>query len=80
VYVAYFGNAMIGVRAPMLPSGARLAAAGRVLERARTFSDLPPGVAFWYENSNGLAEIAVNLGRADRDLGLTVGSPVEIIS
>jgi S-adenosylmethionine hydrolase len=79
VYVDYFGNAMVGVRAAMLPSGARLAAAGRVLERARTFSDLPPGVAFWYENSNGLAEIAVNLGRADRDLGLTIGSPVEII-
>ena len=40
VYVDYFGNAMVGVRAAMLPSGARLAAAGRVLERARTFSDL----------------------------------------
>jgi S-adenosylmethionine hydrolase len=63
-----------------LPSGARLAAAGRVLERARTFSDLPPGDAFWYENSNGLAEIAVNQGRADRTLGLAIGSPVEVLS
>jgi S-adenosylmethionine hydrolase len=63
-YVDQFGNAMTSVRAAMLPSEARLAAAGRVLERARTFSDLPPGAAFWYENSNGLAEIAVNLGRA----------------
>jgi hypothetical protein len=54
----------------MLPPGARLTAAGRVLDRARTFSDLPPGAAFWYENSNGLAELAVNQGRADRDLGL----------
>ena len=52
---------------------------GRVLDRARTFSDLPPGAAFWYENSNGLAEIAVNQGRADRDLGLAIGSPVEIV-
>jgi S-adenosylmethionine hydrolase len=50
------------------------------VERARTFSDLPPGTAFWYENSNGLAEIAVNQGRADRDLGLAIGAPVEIIS
>jgi len=47
----------------MLARDGRLAAAGRVLERARTFSDLPPGGAFWYENSNGLAEIAVNQGR-----------------
>jgi S-adenosylmethionine hydrolase len=35
------------------------------LERAETFSDRPPGAAFWYENSNGLAEIAVNQGRAN---------------
>jgi len=53
--------------------------AGRVLERARTFSDLPVGTAFWYENSNGLAEIAVNQLRADRELGLSIGIPIEII-
>ena len=56
----------------MLPPGARLAAAGRMLERATTFSDRPPGAPFWYENSNGLVEIAVNQGRADRDLGLAI--------
>jgi hypothetical protein len=62
----------------VLPPGARLAVAGRVLERARTFGDVPPGAAFWYENANGLAEIAVNRGRADRDLGLGVGADVAI--
>jgi hypothetical protein len=56
VYVDHFGNAMTGVRAAMLPSNARLAAAGQLLERERTFSDRPPGAVFWYENSNGLAE------------------------
>lgn len=80
VYVDHFGNAMTGIRATMLPSDARLVAAGRVLERARTFSDRPPDAAFWYENSNGLAEIAVNQGRADRDLGLAIGSRVEIVA
>jgi S-adenosyl-L-methionine hydrolase (adenosine-forming) len=79
VYVDHFGNAMTGLRASMLAGGARLAVAGRALERATTFSDRPPGTAFWYENSNGLAEIAVNRGRADRDLGLGIGSMVEII-
>ena len=52
---------------------------GRVLERAGTFSDRPPGTAFWYENSNGLVEIAVNQGRADHALGLSIGVPVEIV-
>ena len=80
VYIDHFGNAMTGLRAGMLPPNARLAAAGRVLERQRTFSDRPKGVAFWYENSNGLAEIAVNQGRADCDLGLVIGTPVEIVA
>jgi S-adenosyl-L-methionine hydrolase (adenosine-forming) len=79
VYVDRFGNAMTGLRAAMLPGNARLAAAGRVLERARTFSDQQPGSAFWYENSNGLAEIAVNQGRADRELGLSIGAQVDIV-
>ena len=78
IYVDHFGNAMTGLRAAMLREGARLAAAGRVLESATTFSDRPPGAAFWYQNSNGLAEIAVNRGRAD-ELGLAIGSPVEIV-
>ena len=80
VYVDHFGNALTGLRATMLPEGTRLATSGQVLERANTFSDLLPGGAFWYENSNGLAEIAVNQGRADRVLGLTIGTPVTILS
>jgi len=37
-------------------------------------------MAFWYENSNGLAEIAVNQGRADHALGLAVGSAIVVIT
>ena len=50
-----------------------------MFQRAGTFSGRPIGTAFWYENSNGLVEIAVNQGRADRDLGLAIGSPVEMV-
>jgi S-adenosyl-L-methionine hydrolase (adenosine-forming) len=70
---------MTGLRAAMLAPSARLSAAGRVLERATTFIDRQPGTAFWYENANGLAEIAVNQGRA-LELGLSIGVPVEIVS
>jgi S-adenosylmethionine hydrolase len=37
-----------------------------------------PGAPFWYVNSNGLVEIAVNGGRADRVLDLSIGSAAEI--
>jgi len=79
VYIDHFGNAVTGLRALMLQHDAKLVATGRVLEPARTFSDRPPGTAFWYENSNGLVEIAVNQGRADSELGLTIGMPIEIV-
>src|SRR5215831_12382018 len=79
VYIDHFGNAMTGLRVAQLLPAARLVVAGRILERARTFSEREPGTSFWYENSNGLAEIAVNQGRADRELGLSIGVPVEIV-
>ena len=75
VYIDHFGNAMTGLRASTIPQGATLDVAGRRLARARTFADVAPGTAFWYENANGLAEIAVNRGRADA-LGIAVGAPV----
>jgi S-adenosyl-L-methionine hydrolase (adenosine-forming) len=78
VYIDRYGNAMTGLRAALLPAGSRLTVSGRLLKRARTFSDVPPGDAFWYENSNGLAEIAVNGGRAAEALDLVIGSPVAI--
>jgi S-adenosyl-L-methionine hydrolase (adenosine-forming) len=78
-YIDRFGNAMTGMRAAALPEGARLAVAGRALRRARTFSEVAPGEACWYENANGLAEISVNSGRADAALGIAIGSPVRVL-
>ncbi len=80
VYVDGFGNAMTGLRAAGLAPAGRLRAGGREIAAARTFSAVAPGEAFWYENANGLAEIAVNRGRADRVLGLKVSSPVEVVA
>lgn len=78
IYVDHYGNAMTGHRAATIPDGTALAVAGRRLVRARTFGDVPAGTAFWYENANGLAEIAVNQGRADQILGLSVGSEISL--
>jgi S-adenosyl-L-methionine hydrolase (adenosine-forming) len=79
VYIDHFGNAMTGLRATELAKDARLVVSGRVLERARTFGDVPPREAFWYENANGLVEIAVNQGRTDRDLKLQIGNPIRVV-
>lgn len=78
IYVDHYGNAFTGIRASALDSEAVLLAAGRRVRKARTFSDLPVGEPLWYENSCGLVEIAVNRGRADRVLGLSVGSVIGV--
>mgnify|MGYP006427382487 CR=1 FL=1 len=78
VYIDSYGNAITGLRADTLPADADLLTGDRRVARARTFSDVAPGEPLWYTNSSGLAEVAVNQGRADRDLGLSVGAPVTL--
>lgn len=78
IYLDIFGNAMTGVRAKNIPTGAEMIVNDRRLIRARTFSDLPKGGAFWYENSSGLVEFAVNQGDAKSVLGIDIGSEFSI--
>ena len=46
---------------------------------ARTFAAVPVGRLFWYENANGLVEIAVNQGSAAQVLGAAIGDAVHIV-
>ena len=79
VYIDHYGNAMTGLRGAALAAEARLTAGAQVVTSAHTFAARPPGEAFWYVNSNGLVEVAVNAGRAADVLGLQVGSPVSVV-
>lgn len=78
IYVDAFGNAVTGLRASAVAAGSILGLGGCAVAAATTFSDVPPGHGFWYENSSGLIEIAVNRGRAAERFFLNVGSPVVI--
>lgn len=78
IYIDGYGNAWTGLPAQALRPGTSLVVGSRVLEQARTFSDVEKGEAFWYENSAGLAEIAVNQGSAATDLGLEIGTPLDV--
>ena len=80
VYIDHYGNALTGLRGALLPAEARLQAGGHTIAPAATFSAVPEGVAFWYVNSNGLAEIAVNRGPASQALGIAIGNPVAILA
>jgi S-adenosylmethionine hydrolase len=78
VYVDHYGNALTGLRGECLIESARIVVGGRMIGHAATFSAVPEGEAFWYVNSNGLVEVAVNGGRADGALDLSIGSEVSL--
>ncbi len=78
IYIDHYGNAFTGMRAANVARKARLAVGSARILPARVFAEAPRGQAFWYENSVGLVEIAVNRGSAAAELRLAVGSPVAL--
>lgn len=78
IYIDGFGNVMTGLRAAGLSERARVEAAGKLFSRVRTFGDVAESQGFWYENSLGLVEIAVNAGSAARQYGIEAGTPVAL--
>lgn len=78
IYIDHYGNALTGLCAAKLAPDTALAVGGQRLVNARTYGDLPQGTAFWYENSLGLAEVAVSGGRADKLLAIGVGNVVSL--
>ena len=78
IFIDHFGNCISGRRACTLEGRPRIQLPGREVSAATTFSDVNAGEAFWYENANGLVEIAVNQGDASSVLELHIGSKISI--
>lgn len=76
VYFDGYGNAFTGLRYRSELDGRQLTIDGRRLDQAGIFSEAAVGEPFWYCNSCGLVEIAVNQGHAERQLGLKIGMRV----
>ncbi len=80
LYIDHFGNAITGVRASGVNEDAIISIGGHDVSHAHVFADVPQRQAFWYENANGLVEIAVNQGRADKELGLRLGTELKFVN
>ena len=76
LYIDHYGNAMTGIRADSLDSDRPLEINGCQLEYVRTFSLAEKGRPFWYRNSAGLVELAVNSGSIAELLDLKLGDVV----
>lgn len=76
VYIDHFGNAWTGLRA--VPPDARISVAGELFKQSESFGFVGKGEGFWFINSAGLLEVAVNRGSAAATYGLKVGDPVAV--
>lgn len=76
IYVDHYGNAWTGLRD--VPKDARVRAAGHLFPHSETFACVGKGEGFWFMNSAGLLELAVNRGSAAAAFGLGVGDPVQV--
>ncbi|ADJ28963.1 SAM hydrolase/SAM-dependent halogenase family protein [Nitrosococcus watsonii] len=79
IYIDHYGNAMTGICGTKFRQGQLQLPSGDLVSAAQTFSDVDLGEAFWYVNSLGLIEIAVNQGCAAEFFKLDVGVPVKFI-
>ena len=77
IYIDHFGNCMTGIRAESLNKVKVLKINDQEIPNAETFSDVAAGQVFWYENSNGLVEVAVNQGAASEKLKISLGSEIK---
>lgn len=78
IYLDHFGNLMTGIQAKDVSPKSVIVAGQHHLRYARTFADVLPGESFWYENANGLLELATNQGRACDVLSLDIGDSIAI--
>lgn len=76
IYIDHFGNAWAGVRD--VPKDARVSAAGELFRHSDSFGFVGKGEGFWFINSVGLLELAINRGSAAATYDLKVGDPVRV--
>lgn len=76
IYLDHYGNAWTGVRGA--PKDARVTAAGTLFRHSESFGLVGKGEGFWFVNSVGLLELAVNRGSAAAIYDLKVGDPVQV--
>jgi S-adenosylmethionine hydrolase len=78
IYIDHYGNAITGINAETINNDRVLYVKGTALRYARTFSEVSAGHGFWYRNSIGLVELAVNRGSIARALNLDLGLQIEL--
>jgi S-adenosylmethionine hydrolase len=78
IYLDHFGNAWSGLRGADISPQVRISARGVSFQHSESFGFVARGEGFWFVNSAGLVELAVNRGSAAKTYGLAVGDPIQL--
>ena len=78
IYIDHYGNAMTRISRHGTKPYFDIVVNNSYFKHENIFSDVSKGQPFWYVNSNGLVEIAVNQGSAEKIFSLVVGSSINL--
>lgn len=78
IYIDRFGNLMSGLRSSEVDESKSIWFGDVKIKRATTFADVPEGDVFYYENSQGLLEIAINSRSAKEKFSAAIGDVVGV--
>ncbi|MEY3219974.1 MAG: hypothetical protein RIT27_1331 [Pseudomonadota bacterium] len=78
IYIDSYGNLFSGIRATTLSKTANIKMEEHTFSYAETFSNVKKGQGFWYENSIGLVELAINQGNAAHTYQTCIGKSITL--
>ncbi len=79
IYIDHYGNLITGLRAQSVGIDDKICIDGannHIFSMANTFGDVPLGKPFWYQNANGLLELALNSANASDGLRISIGTKI----
>lgn len=78
IYIDGYGNCFTGIRGACVHTQKTITLGVHQFRHAATFCEVSEGTGFWYVNSIGLLELAVNQGSAAEKFRITVGDQLQI--
>lgn len=77
IYIDHYGNCWSSLRSEQINEKIVFNINNTHISYAPVFADTVKGHAFWYINSSGFVEFAVNQGNAQEKLKLEIGNPLQ---
>jgi S-adenosylmethionine hydrolase len=79
VYIDRFGNLITNIEAEHLASAVSVHCYDVEIPLGQTYASVEPNSLVAYAGSHGFVEIGLNMGRADKHIGVNEGAPIAVL-